>query len=311
MQITTEKAELTPEFAESLLSNSIQGFHPRGGKTSRFYHDYCRQMRNGEWVDFHPCPLVVDKSGRLIDGHTRCLAVWKTGVAIGVLISYGHDLDVYKTMDIGQQRHIYQVLEYQYGVKNSRNKTAVANFIYAYATDQIGNDTRVMARRGWTANIARNIVDVFGEDIDESAWLLSDSNNLRYSCPPKILRGLYCLFKFGHPEDGPSFVRRVCRSENLDVGSPEHILHSKLSRQALGRNGRRSDLLDQPNIVGVWIRAFNSHLQGNRPKKIPGLVDRRLPRIIKVPPVDVLELISAHDGVEMINHKGCRERTGE
>lgn len=71
---------------------------------------YSNKMLQGEWIENppHPQGLIFDKSGRLIDGKTRLLAVIKANKTIKFWVTLGAEDQVIRALDSGRTRSIAQ-----------------------------------------------------------------------------------------------------------------------------------------------------------------------------------------------------------
>lgn len=104
--ISIETIWLTPEVAQSLLSNMPHNRSVRKGRVTIMSQD----IREGRYI-FNPNPVVIDDEGRLIDGQHRCLAVIEAEQAIPVVLMGGFPHETMDVIDTGRSRSVSDILQ--------------------------------------------------------------------------------------------------------------------------------------------------------------------------------------------------------
>lgn len=79
-------------------------------------------IRRGEWKLSHQ-GIAFGKSGRLLDGQHRLMAIIEAGLAVRSLVSWDVDDDAFMVLDIGNRRTAYDILQI------SRSLAATARFL--------------------------------------------------------------------------------------------------------------------------------------------------------------------------------------
>lgn len=101
----TEIRKITKEVAEVLLSENIGN-----RKISRVNVDFLKdQILKGKFEQ-NGDTIRISKSGRLLDGQHRLMAIKETGVALDLLVVYGLNDEVFSTIDTGRNRTAGDVL---------------------------------------------------------------------------------------------------------------------------------------------------------------------------------------------------------
>lgn len=101
--------DVTPEIASDLLQHA--NFGNRNPKPS-VVKKYARLMANGDWR-FSPETISVSKTGRLLNGQHRMMAVVMSGVTCRFLFATGFDDDVFSVLDRGATRTMADALGIQ------------------------------------------------------------------------------------------------------------------------------------------------------------------------------------------------------
>ncbi len=104
-KVAMEMVNVTPEQALKWLANKTKNRGVRKGWVSMLAHD----MIEGKYV-VNGQPIIFDKSGQLLDGQHRLMAIVEAKVAIKMLIMRHIDADAFKTIDSGIARKPEDVL---------------------------------------------------------------------------------------------------------------------------------------------------------------------------------------------------------
>lgn len=91
---------VTPEIAQKILDASNHG--NRKIRPS-VVNKYARMMSAGDWR-FSPETISFSKSGRMLNGQHRFLAIIKSGITCRFLFATGFDEDVFQVLDRGAKR---------------------------------------------------------------------------------------------------------------------------------------------------------------------------------------------------------------
>jgi hypothetical protein len=123
--MNTKIIELTPKLAESFLRDNPENRSKNKGNIEKL----SAAMLRGEW-QLNGETIKISKTGRLLDGQHRCLAVIKSGITVQTLIVFGCDDDVFKTIDKGRARLNSDSLSAM-GFQNCNRLSACVNLLRA------------------------------------------------------------------------------------------------------------------------------------------------------------------------------------
>lgn len=95
-----EIVEVTPEIARRLIETSNRDNRKIKPNVVK---KYAKIMKNGDWK-FSPETISISKSGRLLNGQHRMMAVLESGVTCRFLFATGFDDEVFSVLDRGAVR---------------------------------------------------------------------------------------------------------------------------------------------------------------------------------------------------------------
>lgn len=101
--------DVTPKIASDLLEHA--NFGNRRPKPA-VVKKYAKLMTNGDWR-FSPETISISKTGRLLNGQHRMMAVVMSGVTCRFLFATGFDDDVFSVLDRGATRTMADALSIQ------------------------------------------------------------------------------------------------------------------------------------------------------------------------------------------------------
>lgn len=95
----TEIEEITPDIARELLKKNYDNRQIR----HRAVEDFVKAIKRSDWKLTHQ-GIAIARSGRLIDGQHRLLAIIESGVAVRMNVSRDVEDDTFDSIDIGKTR---------------------------------------------------------------------------------------------------------------------------------------------------------------------------------------------------------------
>jgi hypothetical protein len=103
----TQVQTVTPEIATHFLQKN-QG--NRDYRKSWVAH-LSRIIKNGEWMVTHQ-GIALDKTGNLIDGQHRLLAIIDSGMPVQINVTYDAEANTYECIDLGVKRNLADVTRF-------------------------------------------------------------------------------------------------------------------------------------------------------------------------------------------------------
>lgn len=255
MEFTT--VTITPEYAAALLANNP---HNRPIKV-RLVQYYAEQMRKGEW-ELNGETIKLSKSGTLMDGQHRLLAVIESKVPITAIIVTGVNEDSFATIDTGHMRGADDILALN-GHKNSRLLASAARALILYEKGGVST----LSTRGYGSDRVSNaeVLEYVtrNQDVLDAAYYVVGHRGVRSLLPAgQIATPLRTLFTRANSEKSDEFFGALDSGVGLSGDSPIYLLRERLIAATSGKSKLRSRI-----IVALTVKAWNAYISG-APMKI-------------------------------------------
>lgn len=255
------KAELltiTPELAAQLLTINTNNRPPNKSIVTF----YANQMAAGLWKENTGEAIKVSKSGVLLDGQQRLMAVVKSGVTIKMLIISDLDDSVFDVLDTGKPRGAADVFE----LSSIKSANRVASIIRRYKLYKAGYLTE--GASGSNKTHTSNAILLSEYHLRSEFWQYACNLSGRlYDAFSGVLNAseigfLYAIFYDISPEQAEPFLNQLATGEGIQNNS---IL---LVRNLLIKN--KLSIRSVPtSIARAWIiKAWNAFRNGNVLKNI-------------------------------------------
>lgn len=265
--IETQVITITPELALDWLTT--RNIHNRKLR-ERHVRDLALQMKTGTFV-FNGDPIRFAANGDLLDGQHRLQACVEAEVPFQALVIYGLENEVQDTMDIGQNRHVGDVLELA-NIKNSHKIGTLAALAMKYERKEL-----VSKPAPYPANSVKAWVLENNDALQESySYVMSCSPPHRCGLSPIHLSFLlYEATKVGLGDVAREFVYGYSTRLGITQGSGIHRLV------------RFVDINNRPNAkpnrliyMAVLFLCFNQFVEGRKATRsfTPGSIQDKLNR---------------------------------
>lgn len=257
---------ITPEQALEYLTANV---HNRTVRTKRV-SKYANEMRNGQWRLTGEA-IKFDRTGRLVDGQHRLLAVLESEVTTEFLVVRGVDEDAFDVLDNGLTRNYGDVLKAN-GFTDVNVLAASARIVLGYEHDALSNAdvmTNIANKQAVVKELSR---DERYDRYVTGARLGHRAN--RFGGNSTATAGFYVLATEHWSEElVETFLERVITGVGLEAGSPALALRNWWA------NGRASK--NTEHLAGM-IRAWNAHVTGSDLRIVRSHVPGQpFPRIVK------------------------------
>lgn len=120
---------VTPELAQEFINASFQNGQIRN---RRALESFASQMRNGEWDESNPKPMIWSASGKLLDGNHRCAALIKAGVPLEFHMAYDRPESLFDILGAESPRAPGQVIAIKNGINCTDGKEVCAILARVY-----------------------------------------------------------------------------------------------------------------------------------------------------------------------------------
>lgn len=240
----TEVIEITPELAKKMLLKN------KGNRivSDRHVNFISQQMLAGKWR-FAADPIRFSKSGKLIDGQHRLLAVVKSNTAYDFLVIHGLDDDVFNMIDTGKNRNASDLLSIQ-GISAAGKVASAARFIILFEAGRynaITNGKTVLATNDDIVRFINNTPEIL-----EICSYTSTIYRKFGFIPCSALSSLYYLMSRKNQTKTDMFFESYGNGLNLEKDSPILVLRERLIRDSIAK--RRMPLKER---IALFVIAWN------------------------------------------------------
>lgn len=256
VNVTEDRAyavSITPDAALELLAANTSN-RP---VIERAVEDYTREMTRGRWA-YNGVPIVISKTGVILDGQHRLLACIRSGREFKTVIHTGIEDAAFTTIDRGRKRTAGDILAIQ-GYSHG-NKTAAAVGWFLLATDET-----VTSRRNLTLT---------SEDIlryVEREPIIAEAAARWRRCriiAPSMAAGLYAAFARKDRVLADDFMEQLETGGGMVKGGNMHRLRSRL--EVAQTSNDRTLKIHPEDACAMVIRTWNAERRGQFLSRIYG-----------------------------------------
>jgi len=220
-----KKELITPAIAEVYLQSNISNRRVK----APIVLQYAKDMQNGRWKDDTAEMIKISKTGVILDGQHRLLAVKKSNTAIWFMVAKGLDDDVFDVLDTGSRRNASDAFK----VKNIKHENSIPSIISMYNYLKLGkrigiqkNDKATNAvlleqyyqRENFWQNVARKSFQSY----QAFAKILS----------PALIGGFYAYLSENDPEKAEMFINQLTTGGNI-TNNTINLLRNKLMQDKI------------------------------------------------------------------------------
>lgn len=245
---------MTAEEAKRLLGQNV------GNRSVRSSHVRVLSdaMRRGEWMQ-NGETIKVSKTGRLLDGQHRLMAIVMSGVSVPMTVIYGIDDEAFSTIDIGAKRSIGDALGMD-GEENGPKLAAMLKMAYTY--NETGRPYGLASYRSPT--------------FPQLQALCTDSarNSAKFAAGKKLLRSIvgetltaWCFMRFSTEvgvDAAQEFFDLLTSGAGLTDGSPILALRNRLMSEKV----KDKTSLDKEYKAALVFKAFKLFVAGQKCKAL-------------------------------------------
>lgn len=244
-----KKILLTPELAQKLLSQNSGNRIVSGLLVA----EYAQAIAEGRWR-YNGETIIVSKTGRLLDGQHRCLAVVKAGIAIEVALVDDVDEDVFDTLDSGKKRSAADVLGMG-GISNANMVAATLGIIEKYKSGSFKAFGGAAVPNGNVRSLLLKYPSV-----GLSVTRVGSGFKL---CAPSMMAALHFLFSEVDIVLANEFVDELKSGASLHSTDPIFVL-----RERLQQNRSAKAKLSRVEVAALIIKTWNNCLASKPVKSL-------------------------------------------
>lgn len=270
--------ELTPELAKKLKDSNILNRK----ENLKLVNNMAKDIVDGKW-QLNGESLIISKTGHLLDGNHRCLAVLKANDSIITHITTNIDDDCYITLDSGKPRRVTDVLSIN-GMKNVTLLSATVNKIWSLENESFWCSGKAPSN-GNTNTIYRRPEDVldFIEKNNYQLYYVSSGSretlNLHKfgKLNKPMLNALYYIFSKIDIDCANEFFYLYKTLDKLSISNPISVLRHKIDNLYDLKNRNISN----KELAYYFYKTWNAWRKGHSYRTIQTVNgDCKLPKLI-------------------------------
>lgn len=242
-RISLEKVFVTPEMAKGFLSTNQQNRRISEVVLGRYVND----IKNGRWVENTGEAIKISKTGKLLDGQHRLMAIVKSNTSIWLHVIYNLDDAIFDVIDTGKSRNASDCFRIS-GIKNCDQIPSIISFF-----NSLEKGYRNHAKKN---NSATNHELLIQYENDPEFWQkVFKQTSIWYGgfsqvLQPSFIGGFYCHFAKLNEEKAFEFI------DQLSMGTNIHPIVNQLRKKLI------QDRLSPRKMpislkIALTIRAWN------------------------------------------------------
>ena len=243
-----KKQLVTPSFAKQLLEANVNNRRVKQAVLLR----YIQEMIAGRWKEDTGETIKISKTGKVLDGQHRLMAVVKSNIPIYFHIAYNVDETVFDVLDTGSVRNATDAFHIE-GIKNDN---VIPSIIATYYVLSKGEVKKII-----NGDIPKNnkpsnnqLIEIYYQR--ESFWqsvanqTASWYQSFAKILPPSTIGGLYSFFYDLDNNDAYKFMHQMCTGQDI-TNKTIALLRTKLMQDKMDSKTIKSSL-KQAYILKTW-----------------------------------------------------------
>ena len=243
---------ITPEQAAALLSTSAGNRSIGRALVARFASD----MGAGKWR-LNGEPIIISKTGRLLEGHHRLMACIKSGAPFVTAVTYGVEDSVFSTIDTGRVRSPGDVFAIE-GIPNSNKVSSLVAKVLCY---QYSIGKKSINQWNVPFHLTKPmLIEIFRED--EVGYLDATNQTVRLydanpSVIPSVAGAMHYLFATVDQAKADEFMEYLTTGAYMGANHPVMKLRNAWIKR--GNSKRRSG---SEEMMVITCHAWNAYVKG-------------------------------------------------
>lgn len=239
-----QKKLITPAKAVELLQSNVKNRRPKNPVVLK----YARDMASGKWKNDTFEMIKISKSGIVLDGQHRLMAVVKSNTPIYFHVVEGLDDSIFDVLDTGSVRNASDVFKIN-NVKNSSTIPAIINVYEILKNNKSGRTIQVHSKK-----TNADLLDEY--NLNPKKWdNISTESHTLYAQFGKILStsfigGFIALFDDINYDDSRRFMSQLCSGKNVE-NDTINMLRMRLVNEKVSVN-KISTATKQALVIKCW-----------------------------------------------------------
>lgn len=258
--MTSELRIVTPKWAREMLERNNTEECPNRPIAISVLNAMKVDLLDGRWEHGGWDAIAFDKSGYLINGQTRLMAVAQTGVPIIAVVLYGLGGISKEVGDTTRTRTFNHALVMSH-TKNYNTVASIVRIVAQYETTGLFHKPKKL-----TNAFLREVLTRHPRISEDAEWRKSVSSQIKLVGRPNIIAGMRYITRVvkGHASEAEIFFDQLATGCGCTSTDPAYALRCKM------QNALQSEMYQEPESVAMDIAyAWNKFLAGKRCKRIP------------------------------------------
>lgn len=256
--ITIEKKLITPTLAKELLEQNISNRTPKKPVIARYADD----IINDRWKEDTGELIKVSKSGLILDGQHRLMAVVKANKSVYFHVAYNVEDSVFDVIDTGSKRSGIDVFK----TKGIQNETVIPSIITFYEMLKDNRKRPGTAGKQGLRKTNSELLDIYYSEPQFWANIAKETMRL-YKCfsmvlLPSYIGGFYAHLSKLNNELASEFMEQLCTGVGIKCNAI-YMLRNRLIEDKISIKK-----LQQPTKIALTIKAWNLFIKGDDTKKL-------------------------------------------
>lgn len=243
--------DVTPKLAERWLGKNDRNRHIR----QRSVDSYARDMENGQWRLTGEA-IKFSRTGRLLDGQHRLLAVVQSGRTVQMVVVKGLEDKVQEVIDSGAARTVGDALRMR-GEGLYSSLAAAARLALLYEIGSIDSSNVRLTHSEVLEFVDRNT------DLRAAVEQAVSYRN-HIDVPVSVLSLAVWRLNRVDPDDAFLFISQLAEKTDLKAGDAILALHNRLTE--VRRNSR---IMARADYLSLIFRAWNRWRAGEKIANLP------------------------------------------
>lgn len=245
--VTIAIERITPSIAKKWLEQNTFN----RGIQSKVIEQYAQDMEAGRW-NMTGDPIKFAKTGEMLDGQHRLLAIIKTGMPQNLAIARGLDKEVFYQLDKGKKRSFHDVLainEYS----NTAITAATVRLCYIY------HKTKFEGFKNATPLVHN--YDILMRFLDRNKSIKKSIKNQislgrNFMIPDSILATFHWILKQIDEDKANDFIFKMTTGLELHRGDPIYVVRRKIEQIR-----RQGALLRRQEYMNMMAQGWNAFIK--------------------------------------------------
>jgi len=239
-----QKKLITPARAVELLQSNVKNRRPKNPVVLK----YARDMASGKWKSDTFELIKISKSGVILDGQHRLMAVVKSNTPTFFHVVENLEDSIFDVLDTGSTRNASDVFKIN-GVSNNNVIPSIISFYYTLKGGNITKSAQVNYKK-----TNADLLEIYLENKEFWDELTTQTLFLYRSfskiLAPSFIGGFYAFFSDINNDDAKNFMYQLCTGKNVE-NDAINILRSRFVTEKISVN-KVSHSTKCAYLIKVW-----------------------------------------------------------